>query len=226
MECITYRFQAVLLSTKRHKHCSWDWWRHLCHLPLRCPIVYRKDSSADGTVYTRDVQRTKTPSPADISEIQWRCCALPHQMPRQVEILIKSMRQCLPWNLVRVYHGKCQSKHWPSMAILYGDLLLGTVHHTNKFKADTWNPWRARGVRYFERDTRTDGQTDELPDAWNDDNARRRRWWPRVIYGDVWMYSSAETTVPHQQLWNCRYDQTISSQTRPKLNSAIQIRRQ
>ena len=130
--------------------------------------------------------------------------------------------QSLSWEMSKL-DGTC--KHWPSMAILYGDLLL-TVHHTNKFKADTWNPWRVRGVRYFERDTRTDGQTDELPDAWNDDNARRRRWWSRVIYGDVGTYSSAETTVPHQQLWNCRYDQTISSQTRPKLNSAIQIRRQ
>ena len=79
----------------------------ICAICRYVAPLYGKDSSTDGTVCTRYVQRTTTPSTADISEMQWRCCTSP------IKCLADSWNaqrdSCLPWNLVQVYHEKCQS---------------------------------------------------------------------------------------------------------------------
>ena len=58
--------------------------------------------------------------------------------------------------------------NWPSMAILNSNLLHGTVHHSTKVRADSWNPWIAVTM-----DRRADGRTGGQAGAWNEDNGDR-----------------------------------------------------
>ena len=124
----------------------------ICHFV----ILYIEDN--------KTFRERQHPRPAEIRKYEhWLSVAISNSDPRhgtlhhttkfQAEMWFPciSKYESSSWSRLMIEKFRGTRKNWPSKAILKSDLLHGTVHHSTKFQADSWNPPRVRAVTSFLR---------------------------------------------------------------------------